>query len=249
MGGDLSAAPRGKSPSFLVAAMKDPFSGNLDRIQIVKGWIDKDGKTQEKVYDVVWSGDRKPGANGKLPPVGKCSLDPAHDRDDAEGFRCPWAHPLAQRFRIWQEVRNLAVAETGKNPRRLTKEQGDRVALALFQNAKLSFDKIRSLLKLPSEAHFNLESERRGELLGDRVTSLRARRAMVRIERFATPAEFREYFKTCYGPTVAVARSLEGDADRMRAYDAALDGVAGAAMDASGAMDWEYLLVTARRSG
>jgi len=87
------------------------------------------------------------------------------------------------------------------------------------------------------------------ELLGDRVTSLRARRAMVRIERFATPAEFREYFKTCYGPTVAVARSLEGDADRMRAYDAALDGVAGAAMDASGAMDWEYLLVTARRSG
>ena len=70
MGGDLSKAPAGKSPSFLVAAMKDPYSGNLDRIQIVKGWLDAKGKTQEKVYDVVWSGDRKPGADGKLPAVG-----------------------------------------------------------------------------------------------------------------------------------------------------------------------------------
>jgi len=70
MGGDLSNAPSGKAPSFLVAALKDPYSGNLDRVQIVKGWLDKDGKTQEKVYDVVWGGDRKPGADGKLPPVG-----------------------------------------------------------------------------------------------------------------------------------------------------------------------------------
>ena len=55
MGGDLKAAPAGaKAPSFLVAAMKDARSGNLDRIQIVKGWLDKDGKGQEKVYDVVW---------------------------------------------------------------------------------------------------------------------------------------------------------------------------------------------------
>ena len=50
--------------------MKDPYSGNLDRIQIVKGWLDADGKTKEKVYDVVWSGDRKTGPDGKLPPVG-----------------------------------------------------------------------------------------------------------------------------------------------------------------------------------
>ena len=70
MGGDLRDAPTGKSPTFLVAAMKDPYSGNLDRIQIVKGWIDSGGKTEEKVYDVVWSGDRMPGADGKLPPVG-----------------------------------------------------------------------------------------------------------------------------------------------------------------------------------
>jgi len=70
MGGDLRKAPDGKSPSFLVAALKDSYSGNLDRIQIVKGWLDKDSKTHEKVYDVVWSGDRKPGADGKVPPVG-----------------------------------------------------------------------------------------------------------------------------------------------------------------------------------
>jgi hypothetical protein len=70
MGGDLRKAPDGKAPTFLVAAMKDPQSGNLDRYQIVKGWVDKDGKLQEKVYDVVWSGDRKPGADSKLPPVG-----------------------------------------------------------------------------------------------------------------------------------------------------------------------------------
>ena len=73
MGGDLRplpGAPAGKKPTFLVAAMKDALSGNLDRIQIVKGWLDKNGKAQERVYDVVWSGDRKPGANGKLPPVG-----------------------------------------------------------------------------------------------------------------------------------------------------------------------------------
>jgi hypothetical protein len=70
MGGDLRAAPDGKSPSFLVAALKDPYSGNLDRIQIIKGWVDANGEIQEKVHDVVWSGDRVPGADGKLPDVG-----------------------------------------------------------------------------------------------------------------------------------------------------------------------------------
>ena len=72
MGGDLPKAPRGKAPTFLVAALKDPLFGNLDRIQIVKGWLGKDGVAQEKAYDVAW-GDaerRRPGADGKLPPVG-----------------------------------------------------------------------------------------------------------------------------------------------------------------------------------
>lgn len=70
MGGDLSAAPVGKAPTFLVAAAKDPYSGNLDRIQIVKGWLDANGKTHEKVHDVTWSDERKPGPDGKLPRVG-----------------------------------------------------------------------------------------------------------------------------------------------------------------------------------
>jgi len=71
MGSDLPPAADGKAaPTFLVAALKDPLSGNLDRIQIVKGWVDSSGERQEKIYDVVWSGDRKPDANGKLPEVG-----------------------------------------------------------------------------------------------------------------------------------------------------------------------------------
>jgi hypothetical protein len=70
MGGDLRNAPEGAAPTFLVAALKDPYSGNLDRIQIVKGWVDNDGERQEKIYNVAWSGDRSPGADGTLPPVG-----------------------------------------------------------------------------------------------------------------------------------------------------------------------------------
>jgi Protein of unknown function (DUF3604) len=70
MGGDLEAGPAGKMPSFLVAALKDPIGANLDRYQVVKGWVDAKGEMQEKIYDVAWSGDRKPGADGKLPPVG-----------------------------------------------------------------------------------------------------------------------------------------------------------------------------------
>jgi len=70
MGDDLPPGSDGKAPTFLVAALKDPLSGNLDRIQVVKGWLDAKGERHEKVYDVVWSGDRKPGPDGKLPPVG-----------------------------------------------------------------------------------------------------------------------------------------------------------------------------------
>jgi len=83
MGGDLAgrpAAPSGlakvfgrkpaNAPSFLVQAVKDPKSANLDRIQIVKGWLDSEGRSHEHVYDVVWSGDRMADANGKVGAVG-----------------------------------------------------------------------------------------------------------------------------------------------------------------------------------
>ncbi|MBT8114566.1 MAG: DUF3604 domain-containing protein, partial [Arenicella sp.] len=77
MGGELQSG-RGNSvqgnraPSFLIAATKDPRSGNLDRIQIVKGWLDTDGKTHEKVYNVAWGDEhrRKLKRNGKIAPVG-----------------------------------------------------------------------------------------------------------------------------------------------------------------------------------
>ncbi|MFV0475295.1 MAG: DUF3604 domain-containing protein [Pikeienuella sp.] len=70
MGGDLTAAPEGAAPKFLIRALRDADGANLDRIQIVKGWTTADGEPQEQVHDVVWSGDRKAGADGKLPPVG-----------------------------------------------------------------------------------------------------------------------------------------------------------------------------------
>ena len=73
MGSDLPPPSDGATaPTFLVAALKDPLSGNLDRIQIVKGWLDSDGERQERVYDVVWgdAGKRQIDGQGKLPPVG-----------------------------------------------------------------------------------------------------------------------------------------------------------------------------------
>jgi hypothetical protein len=70
MGGDLKPAPDGKSPTFMAYALRDPIGANLDRLQIIKGWLDAEGKTHEKVYDVAWSDNRVPGADGHLPPVG-----------------------------------------------------------------------------------------------------------------------------------------------------------------------------------
>ncbi len=95
MGGDLGEAPEGKSPTFLVAALKDPIGANLDRYQIVKGWLDKDGKLQEKVYDVAWSGDRKAGADGKLPPVG----------DSVDVANATWTNTIGapELIAVWQD--------------------------------------------------------------------------------------------------------------------------------------------------
>ena len=70
MGADLRPDPEGRAPTFLVAALRDPIGANLDRYQIIKGWLDAEGKTHEQVYDVAWSDDRVPGSDGKLPPVG-----------------------------------------------------------------------------------------------------------------------------------------------------------------------------------
>lgn len=76
MGSDLPVAAAGETPSFLVAVLRDPIGANLDRVQIVKGWLAADGNTHEKVYDVAWSGDRVAGSDGKVPAVGS-TVDPA----------------------------------------------------------------------------------------------------------------------------------------------------------------------------
>jgi len=70
MGADLRPRTGDASPSFLVFALRDPIGANLDRIQIVKGWMDAEGELQEKVYNVVWSEGRELDADGKLPEVG-----------------------------------------------------------------------------------------------------------------------------------------------------------------------------------
>jgi hypothetical protein len=70
MGGDLIAGPDGAAPTLMVRALRDPDGANLDRIQIVKGWVNDEGKPETKVFDATWAGDRALGGNGKLPPVG-----------------------------------------------------------------------------------------------------------------------------------------------------------------------------------
>ncbi len=70
MGGDLRSADGQAAPNFMVYALRDPIGANLDRIQIIKGWLDASGKTHEKVYDIAWSDDRQPDSDGKVPAVG-----------------------------------------------------------------------------------------------------------------------------------------------------------------------------------
>jgi hypothetical protein len=95
MGGELRNAPKAKAPTFLVAAMKDPFGANLDRYQIIKGWLDAKGELHEKVYDVAWGGDRTPGPDGKLPAVGS-TVDLAN---------ATWANTIgaAELIAVWED--------------------------------------------------------------------------------------------------------------------------------------------------
>jgi hypothetical protein len=96
MGGDLRGKPGVTAPTFLVTALKDPKSANLDRIQIVKGWVDADGQSREKIYDVAWSGERKPDARGKLPPVGSTVDLKSSTYDNSIGateLKAAWTDP------------------------------------------------------------------------------------------------------------------------------------------------------------
>ncbi len=86
-------------------------------------------------------------------------------------------------------------------------------------------------------------------LLGDRVTDVAVRRQTVTVDRFATPAEFRDYFKTNYGPTIAVYKAIADDRERVAALDRELELLAERFDRGSGTtiMDWEYLILTARK--
>jgi hypothetical protein len=75
MGGELPGPAAGAGPRFLVSAMKDPAGANLDRIQLIKGWVDAGGTSHEKIFNVAWSGDRVLAADGSLPAVGN-TVDP-----------------------------------------------------------------------------------------------------------------------------------------------------------------------------
>jgi hypothetical protein len=67
MGGELQQS---ETPTFLVLATKDPDGANLDRIQMVKGWLDADGQSQEQIFNIAWSDERPLNADGSLPDVG-----------------------------------------------------------------------------------------------------------------------------------------------------------------------------------
>ncbi|TMM47211.1 DUF3604 domain-containing protein [Qipengyuania marisflavi] len=95
MGGQLTDS--GKAPSFLISALKDPDGANLDRVQVVKGWVGADGVAQEQVYDVVWSDMAKRQRNGgKVPAVGD-TVDRANasytNTIGAAELRAAWTDP------------------------------------------------------------------------------------------------------------------------------------------------------------
>jgi len=96
MGGDLSAAEDSTAPTLLVRALRDPDGANLDRVQIVKGWVDAQGETQEQVYDIAWSGDRAMGDDGQVPAVGN-TVDVANASYDnsigAPFLQAYWSDP------------------------------------------------------------------------------------------------------------------------------------------------------------
>lgn len=97
MGGDLTRRDNDiKAPVFLLRAAKDPLGANLDRLQVVKGWIDSAGQQQEKIYNVAWSGERQLDASGNLSPVGN-TVDLGSGRyDNSIGqpeFSLRWTDP------------------------------------------------------------------------------------------------------------------------------------------------------------
>ena len=107
MGGDLSAAPRGKAPRLLIHAAKDPESAGLERVQVVKGWLDDEGQSRERVYDAAVSGNTRAGA----PPEAADLVTGAPRRDGETEFALVWTDPdFDAGRRAFYYVRVLEVA-------------------------------------------------------------------------------------------------------------------------------------------
>ena len=102
MGGDLGDRPRGRVPSFLIAAQRDPIGANLDRVQVVKGWRGASGETLERVYDVAWSNsDPKRRDRRRIRRGGQ--LDPVGDTRDLENAAYSNAIGAAELTTVWRD--------------------------------------------------------------------------------------------------------------------------------------------------
>src|SRR5690606_6465980 len=94
MGGQL-APSSGAAPQFVIRATKDPMNAGLDRIQVVKGWVDAAGRTHEKIFDVAWHGDRRIGSDGKLPAI----ANPV----DKRAWRNDWNAGASELTAFWSD--------------------------------------------------------------------------------------------------------------------------------------------------
>ena len=102
MGGSLAPRPAGRVPAFLVSAQRDPIGANLDRVQIVKGWLDRNGETRERVYDVVWSkNDPKRRDRRRVRPINR--LDPVGSTVDPETATYTNEIGAAELTTVWRD--------------------------------------------------------------------------------------------------------------------------------------------------
>lgn len=123
--------------------------------------------------------------NLKKQPVGKCSLDPSEER-------APKALPSVQRFRVYQEINHLMIRAPGEAERKLTLEERDKLVAKALASAQLKFDTARRLLKLQDSVRFNLESERRKHLDGDKTASVLANKNRWGVDWRKIPFEIQE---------------------------------------------------------
>ena len=133
MGGTLGRDGQGRAPALIVRAERDPMSATLDRLQVVKGWLDADGTSREQVFDVAWAGDRTRGADGRVPPVADTVNRATGARDDEVGAAELSAHWTDPEFdpdqRAFYYVRVLEIP----TPRHA---QLDAIALGLDEPAE-----------------------------------------------------------------------------------------------------------------